>query len=44
VRSNFIVLAMGRDEEDSSKEGLGYTVLRTEEVDNHRLIGKVPSY
>jgi hypothetical protein len=39
VNSNYVVMAVSRDENDSSKEGFGYCLIRVEEIDNTRLIG-----
>ena len=40
VNSNYVVMAVARDEKDPSKEGFGYCLIRVEEVENTRLIGK----
>lgn len=39
LQKNYIVMAVPRDENDPSKEGFGYGLLRVEEFENHRLIG-----
>lgn len=40
LERNYIVLAVLRDEDDPDKEGLGYGLMRVEEFEGHRLIGK----
>jgi hypothetical protein len=39
VNSNYVVMAVARDENDPAKEGFGYCLIRVEEVENTRLIG-----
>ena len=39
LKRKFVVMAVNRAEDDREREGLGYALVRVEEVDHHRLIG-----